>query len=246
MYPIIKVSPNMNLIQNPAFGNYSEYMVSELFRGVDLNFSKALDRSPFSSCFCTIDYRDGLPMCSLTESGHTIYLSTHDTYYCQWLYQFAHEYCHHLINGKLSGELIGLMWFEEVICELSSMYHLHQMASDWKKSDLEEKTHWAPVFQDYLDDLLRNGKSILYQLSFLLQLWEAQLRQPVYHRDLYNIIAAKLFPLFVENPRLWKIALHFGDMRQYSSISEVLSHLENKATSDYSESLLKFRSLLLS
>ena len=66
-------------------------------------------------------------MCSNIGNDRIIYLHTRGDFWCQWIYQFAHEYCHHIINGTMTGELSGLMWFEESVCELASMYNLNSL-----------------------------------------------------------------------------------------------------------------------
>lgn len=141
----LHIAPNMYLSDNTSFGNYNRPVVHELLASIDVNFSSALNTTPFSSCDCFIDYSDKTPMCCQLENGHYIVLSTSENYWCQWIYQFSHEYCHHLINGKLSGELSGLMWFEESICHLSSMYHLFLIHVQWSQSPDPTKSHFAPL-----------------------------------------------------------------------------------------------------
>lgn len=76
------------------------------------------------------------PMCSNVGNHRIIYLATKDNFWCQLAYQFAHEYCHHLINGPMDGENISSYWFEESICELSSNYFMRRIAQRW----IEENT----------------------------------------------------------------------------------------------------------
>ena len=55
-----------------------------------------------------IHWDEDYPMCSNSDEGcRIICLTTGENYWCQWVYQFAHEYCHHLIDGEMSGEMKG-------------------------------------------------------------------------------------------------------------------------------------------
>ena len=62
------------------------------------------------------------------EEKHLIKLSTGGDFWCQWVYQFAHEYCHHLIDGGLVRQTAGLRWLEESICHVASYVCLDNFA----------------------------------------------------------------------------------------------------------------------
>lgn len=243
-----RFAPNLYISDDPRFLEYSQEIVHGLLSSVDNNLSHCLSMRPFSSKDCYITYREDYPMCIQTDNIHIIYLCTTNDYWSQWVYQFAHEYCHHLINGEFTGEISGLIWFEEAICELSSMYNLHTIHSQWENSENLKMSQYAPAFRDYLDDLLSQNPQ-LTQLSThpgWLQSWDATLSEPTYHRDYYNVIASRMFPLFLENPNLWKIILHFGDMRKWHSLERLFDHLCTEADASYSASLQKLHDLLFS
>lgn len=246
---IISISPNMSFVLDPAFGTFDMGIVAEIFQLVDINFSKTLEVSPFSSKHCRISYNHSgdFPMCCQEEEFHHIYLRCKDNYWCQWMLQFAHEYCHHLINGNLSGQISGLIWFEECICELSSMYHLHSLALHYKASPIANIQRYAISVHDYLDKRMKVEQNIASDviLPGFLSKWAPLLQEQEYHREHYRAIAARIFPLFIENPCLWKIILHFGDMRNWHTLEELFQHLSLNVTPDYSESLEKLRLLLL-
>lgn len=242
------ISPNLYISNSPLFGNYDKEVIYYLLRSVDINFSTALNIPQFSTCNCMIEYKDNHPMCSIVADNHFIFLHVTDNYWSKWIYQFAHEYCHHLINGKMSGEIRGLMWFEETICELSSMYHLQMAATQWSCCNLIVCRHFAPAHQSYLNGLLSQQPQLVHDTHNrgFLQLWLPILEQQTYHRDYYNALAARMFPLFVENPHLWKIILHFGNMRQWNSLEELFVHLHQTADDSYSDSLKRLENLLFS
>lgn len=243
-----QIAPNLFISDNPSFGDYDPNIVYNLLISVDANFSSCLELNPFSSCDCNIQYKSEEPRCCNLHSDHLIYLSATQNHWAQWVYQFAHEYCHHLINGDMINSISGLIWFEETICELSSMYHLHAIYTQWKKSINQTYSYNAPLFLDYLNDLLTKNPQLISatrQPGFL-SLWEKILFEPEHHRDHYNAIAARMFPLFVENPSLWKIILRFGDMRKWDSLSGLFEHLHQTADDSYAQSLSQLENLLLS
>ena len=181
-------------------------------------------------------------MCSKVGEEHIIFLSVKDNFWCQWVYQFAHEYCHHLIDGSLTGEWSDLLWFEETICELSSLYNLNKMAGFCATNGLQ---WYSPSVQAYLDNLLAKNKNT-YNLD-VAEGWYLEksemLKNEKYKRDLYNAIAVLMYPLFVENPYLWKLILNIGDIRLWGSLSELFSYLETNADESYKESLIRLEQL---
>lgn len=117
--------PNIIFNENGAFGNTNYGVVRLLLYMVDINMMSAIERPFFSTRRCIVLPTEGAPMCSKVGEEHIIFLNAKENYRCQWVYQFAHEYCHHLIDGTLTGEWSNLLWFEETICELSSLYNLN-------------------------------------------------------------------------------------------------------------------------
>ena len=78
--------------------------------------------------------KDG-PMCSNRGIYRVIFLSATEAYWCQYMYQFAHEFCHHLINGPMDGNYVSSFWFEESVCEMASEYFLMKIAKEWIEND---------------------------------------------------------------------------------------------------------------
>lgn len=233
---------NITIEQSLSFGNVDYETIQGLLNMVDNNMSIALEIPPFSTCHCITVYKKEHPMCSKLGNAHLISLSVEGDYWCQWVYQFAHEYCHHLINGALTGEWSKLLWFEETVCELSSLYNLLLMESYCDKVGLNSYT---PGVKKYLEDLLRKN-TLIYKLSQnggWLKQYENLLSEGGYHRELYNAIAVRMFPLFINNPKLWKMILHIGDIRQWNCIDNLFDHLQTQADASYAASLKQLRVL---
>jgi len=204
---------------------------------------EAIVQPPFSSKQCVVLHTEREPMCADIEGTHYIYLCVKDKYWCQWVYQFAHEYCHHLINGSLSGEWSRMLWLEETICELSSLYNLYKMSSYCLDIGLD---YYEPSVRKYLKNQLDNKGKQTFKLSAdggWYEVFKEQLAARGYKRDLYNAIAVLLFPLFLETPQLWKLILHIGDIREWQSLDDLLNHLQLNADDTYLESLLKMKRL---
>lgn len=239
------ISENVTLIKCPEFGEFDKEIVAMLLRMVQENFYRWLGGKPDNEKFCLIYYRDNYPeICSISDGLHLIKLNTHNNLWCQWVYQFAHEFCHHLINGSMSRDITGLMWFEETVCELASLHNLYEIVRFCKTSSKENLNRHVPAVLDYPDDLMKCSIPSIDVQGFLARHIDV-LNRPVYCQDTYNILASSIFPLFLENPCLWKIILHFGDMRRWTSLEALSRHLRNTADDSYSLSLYKLQNLLV-
>lgn len=234
--------PNIVLKEYEAFGNPNYKVIRALLYMVDKNMMTALERPFFSSQKCEVVYQDDYPMCAMVDGKECIFLNVKDNYWCQWVYQFAHEYCHHLINGSHSGDWSGLLWFEETICELSSLYNLRRMIGFCIKNGLH---HYAPSVLVYLNNLLTKNKDS-YCLSVgggWYKLYKKSLQEEQYKRELYNAIAVLMYPLFIDNPHLWKLILNIGDIHSWASLDDLFKHLEANADGSYSESLASLKQI---
>lgn len=227
---------NIILTENAAFGNTNYYVVRALLYMVDNNMMEAIGKPYFSTRLCVVVPTEEDPMCVKEGEQHIIFLATKEDLWCQWVYQFAHEYCHHLIDGSLLGEWSDLLWFEETICELSSLYNLNKMIEYCINNGLQL---YAPSVKNYLENLLtkNNGAYKLNAEGGWYKQYEESLKEEGYKRDLYNAIAVLMYPLFMENPRLWKMIMNIGDIRSWSSLDDLFTHLEANADDSYRESL---------
>ena len=100
-----------------------------------------------------IVHKAGDPECRNDNARRIISLSATENYYGQWIYQYAHEYLHHLIDGPMEGRLSGLNWFDETLCEAASRFGIWRLGY----SDLcatRGLNHACPVLRDYHDNHL--------------------------------------------------------------------------------------------
>ena len=186
------------------------------------------------------------PMCTNLGNERVILLTTKEDLWCQWIYQFSHEICHHVIDGAMTGEIKGQLWFEETLCETNSLYQLVQVLHiDCNRYPCLH--YYGQGVQDYLDNLFHSNPDLKLQLQQNggIRQWLPLLSEPQHHLDYNNAVACLILPLFVENPRLWGILAHIGDSRSYSTLEDLLAHLQETADYSYIDSLKRLTALLL-
>lgn len=146
----------------------------------------------------------GVPETFNVTSPVIIKLSIKNTiYWAQVVFQFAHEYCHYLINSP-SNPQVNDEWFEEVICECASRYVLLNL-----NNDVEAQEHFKEFFKKYAinrEDPLIEEKFALNSLnenSVIL----AELRNNHSSRNsrkYFNHIANLIMPIILTNDSFWQ------------------------------------------
>ncbi len=134
-----------------------------------------------------------------------------DNYYDQYVFQFSHELCHMLIRYPQNASVRAKdSWFEEVICEVSSRFFLYKMSIS---NELQEIQGYLKNFAIYAQK--REETAINIDVTTLSQENSPQLikfRNEIINdnyanletRKQYNYIANAIYPIFSENPELWK------------------------------------------
>lgn len=142
--------------------------------------------------------------------GHRPYqilLSTGDTYWCQYVFQFSHELCHVLTGFERYREHRH-KWFEESLCELASLYVLHRLADDWKRqppATVYRAAEFAPNHRTYaLDREQQHVASVGGNLPTWFAANIGDLEANRYDRVRTGIVAAVLRPRFIQEPSLWE------------------------------------------
>jgi hypothetical protein len=135
-----------------------------------------------------------------------IELVTRDLFWCQYAYQFAHEFCHVLSNYE-QLRLIPNQWFHESLCELASIFTLKQMANTWQLHP--PYPHWrdfASAFDPYVDETVNSFVSLSagVTLGSWLKSNEPNLRANPILRASNGLVAIKLLPLFQSDPTRWQ------------------------------------------
>ena len=117
-------------VQECDWGNISADDIEVLLNNVAKHLTEHL-RDPFTG---HIQVKRGDPPKTLIRSTPgqgpiTVQLAVHDSYWAQFAYQFAHEFCHALTDyEQLYGS--GNEWFHEALCELASVFVLRRMGAN--------------------------------------------------------------------------------------------------------------------
>ena len=131
-------------------------------------------------------------------------LDTHKTYWSQYAYQWAHELCHVLCGFREDGR--ENKWFEETLCELSSLFCMRAMVLDWeKKPPYPNWKNYSESLQSYADNVISNYEKVdMLGLAAYYKKHEPELRNSATLRNLNGTMAAALLPVFEKNPQHWE------------------------------------------
>lgn len=135
---------------------------------------------------------------------YIVRLDVEGTYWCQFAYQFAHEFNHILTNYDRRKSDKN-QWFEECLGELASMYAVTAMGQTWQVAPpYPNWKNYAPNLAKYAEELLRKEGSDL-PAGQTLAAWykanESSLRRDPYDRAKNRIVAKMLLPVMLESPQ---------------------------------------------
>lgn len=159
----------------------------------------------------------------ITNFEHTadgciaIGLATKGTYWCQYAFQFAHEFCHALTGHandwtkQSRGGDRPNHWLEEVICEVASLFSLRAMARKWKEDPpFVNWKDFAEKLSEYAEERITKTRE-QFKDPFLpwFQKSEAELRKNATMREQNCRIAIELLPIFEKAPAGWEAMTSF-------------------------------------
>lgn len=162
-------------------------------------------------------FRNGNPVTAHDRSAEgrvRIGLATENTYWSQYAFQFAHELAHALARHTREPAKAGFrehrpnLWLEEAICETASLFALRAMAVEWKASP--PYPHWAsyaPSLAAYAQQRLDASAKDLpagKPIGPWLRANEPALRKDSVIRELNNVVASRLLPVFESEPSGWE------------------------------------------
>ena len=206
------------LVDDTNWGNADLTVLKQIFYSVIDEFCKVSGVIPPRTLLIFPDYDSENPKCCKLGDICIIHLTARSNYWSQYVYQFAHEYCHYLIDGPMDGERALTMWFEESICELASIFFINRTAIRWNSFELKRGQisvvtandcasirlrKFVPCHQKYLQDILHKNPLIEGPLHQWLESNMPILSESLYHRDMYNQIATSLYETFNLHPDLW-------------------------------------------
>jgi hypothetical protein len=154
------------------------------------------------------------------EGRIAIGLAVRDNHWAQYTFQFAHEYCHALINYNnnrteaASHARYPNLWLEESLCETASLFTLQTLSRSWLVAPpYPVWRDYAQWFSAYLEERLRLPEHRLPAgMPFIV--WfranKSGLRRDGTRRDRNTIIAAQLLPIFEKEPQGWGAVAFFN------------------------------------
>lgn len=130
-------------------------------------------------------------------------LNTPGRLWAQYSFQFGHELCH--IMCRFDDNDTGNLWFEESLCELSSLYTLRRMAEDWKTHPpYSNWKSYAPHLTEYAQKRIDDHP--LPEGTTLARWYRDNadaLRQNATSRQRNTVVATALLAMFEKEPSHW-------------------------------------------
>jgi len=179
-------------------------------------------------------YRSDHPQIDLhrTTGGRIlIRLSARDTHWAQYSFQFAHEFCHALVNfsNQSSSALANApnrnLWLEESLCETASLFVLQAMSRSWATDPPHPAWQaYAPWLSDYIGRrmaLPENRLRIGMSFSAWFHQHQTALQKDAGQRTWNTIVATQLLPIFEADPAGWEAVTFLN--RKPSGPTESLS-----------------------
>lgn len=149
-----------------------------------------------------------------TNGAMRIRLNVQGTAWAQFAFQFGHEICHAI--AVPSGNANPHHWFEEALCEVSSLFVLEAMATTWPtKPPYEQWRQYAGKLRQYRDKRIASTASSSCPKIVSLKDWfndnreslsKASIRRK-YSEELRDCdfvqMATVLLPTFERSPGCW-------------------------------------------
>ena len=167
-----------------------------------------------------------------SEPGfYVVQLTATERRWSQYVYEFAHEFCHIVID-PYRGEGPSTQWLEEAVCELASVFVLRRMAERWLDSAAVSRTG-HPILPRWLSmrdsDWMKPERSLPSDVS--LADWfsanEGALRQDPYQRDQNALIAYNMVPIFEALPESWNAIQRLPADQHPTTDSPTRAHLQS-------------------
>jgi hypothetical protein len=135
--------------------------------------------------------------------------------WARFAFQFSHELGHVLCGVEEYPN--PNLWFEETLCETSSLYALTVMAETWKtRPPFPNWADYAPELKKYKDERIQNSSEKVPEGASLKDWFrdkEPKLRADPHLRAANLTLAAALLPLFEEAPEHWEALLSLNKVQ---------------------------------
>ena len=197
---MVSIRNNITTPPNHVFCAYTpdRSIVTRIINMVTSLMKNAFKINDIASFDVLYDIRHGTP--ETFKSKRLIYVTAVDIYWAQNIFQYSHELCHLLITEPIPE---CFKWFEESICDLASIFFLHESEKNWA-SYFPDHLDYKPKIQKYISDLSSGAPFPLNDLFNEQSECAIYLRSHRYDRNKNRYVALSLLPIFISNPILWK------------------------------------------
>ena len=193
------------IVENGNWGAVSLSAIRAVLESAYTALVEAFEKEPEDVIHVTQWNRE-YPLVVHDRRPYQMYLSARDRYWCQYVYQFSHELCHILTNFDRAKQHRH-KWFEESLCELSSLFVLHRLAEIWAESppaSIFKAADFAPNHREYAESIeaeyrISSSEDISGWLAENICTLEASSEE----RKLNGVVAVALLDHFRKDPSLW-------------------------------------------
>ena len=189
---------------------------------------KQLAKDVFVTAQTVTDWTGDKPKPVTADNAVRLSEAANDSTLAHWnqlLYQFCHEYCHHLIISDPNYS--NRKWFEEIICEVSSRFFLKKLSvSNLKKRNYQI---YKVNLKKYLMDNSEDVREIEWNLSDSLNVvdpYSTEITKRLMEdidapgRPLLSFAASQIEPIFERNPSLWRSVPLIRNFRATNSLKD--------------------------
>lgn len=181
-------------------------VIEKLFERVSEHFDEVIMNARNSDIVVIqsrkIDEAYDYPMLLERENYSLILLSAQENFWAKFVYQFSHEYMHYHIAREFKPRNDNFAWFEESLCELSSLYMLRKLSSmDFDDGLIES---YKSAFANYYDITVPDTVDLQgVELNRAIKNYESVLSKNRVERKFNMTVALQILSYFEDNPMRW-------------------------------------------
>ena len=202
-------------------GSWGKVTISEIQKVLDLTAKQLFPSTQKRNWNSILVMQSKTGPMVLFERGqmgeYIVYLDTNGRYWCQYVFQFAHEIGHIICGYHKKNQ--KHLWFEETICEVASLFALQSMGKGWKDAPP------FPNLKSYADEFNKYARKRMNKNSFFepskFHHWFLQnkydlVKNPV-DRSMNRKMATVLLSYFTNDSFSWSACLHLNKAKNYNT-----------------------------
>lgn len=159
------------------------------------------------------------------------------SYWAQITYQLSHELCHFYLYEGI--KIQNYKWFEETLCELSSLFFLKQMSKYWNASISLQKKSYHSAFESYFNSAILDVEKVSLTEAGKNSALASYLASNDVDRLKNRYFAMKLLPIFEKSSVLWKSVPDIATITKASDFRHFLLEWERIANPEAKKSIQK-------